>query len=51
MPVTTTPADATRRDILLRCAGAEPSVSRLADVYCRLLLPEDEPKIVGWSEL
>jgi DNA-binding transcriptional ArsR family regulator len=26
-------ADATRRDILHRCAGAEPSVSRLADVY------------------
>jgi DNA-binding transcriptional ArsR family regulator len=26
-------ADATRRDILRRCAGGEPSVSRLADVY------------------
>jgi DNA-binding transcriptional ArsR family regulator len=26
-------ADATRRDILHRCVGAEPSVSRLADVY------------------
>jgi DNA-binding transcriptional ArsR family regulator len=26
-------ADATRRDILHRCAGTEPSVSRLADVY------------------
>ena len=26
-------ADATRRDILHRCARAEPSVSRLADVY------------------
>jgi DNA-binding transcriptional ArsR family regulator len=26
-------ADATRRDILHRCAGGEPSVSRLADVY------------------
>ena len=26
-------ADTTRRDILRRCAGAEPSVSRLADVY------------------
>jgi DNA-binding transcriptional ArsR family regulator len=26
-------ADATRRDILQRCIGGEPSVSRLADVY------------------
>jgi DNA-binding transcriptional ArsR family regulator len=26
-------ADATRRDILLRCIRSEPSVSRLADVY------------------
>ena len=26
-------ADATRRDILRRCAGGEPSVSRLADGY------------------
>ena len=26
-------ADATRRDILLRCVEGEPSVSRLADVY------------------
>ena len=26
-------ADVTRRDILHRCVGAEPSVSRLADVY------------------
>ncbi len=26
-------ADTTRRDILRRCAGDEPSVSRLADVY------------------
>jgi DNA-binding transcriptional ArsR family regulator len=26
-------ADATRRDILHRCTGGEPSVSRLADVY------------------
>jgi DNA-binding transcriptional ArsR family regulator len=26
-------ADATRRDILRRCAQGEPSVSRLADVY------------------
>jgi DNA-binding transcriptional ArsR family regulator len=26
-------ADATRRDILHRCSGDEPSVSRLADVY------------------
>jgi DNA-binding transcriptional ArsR family regulator len=26
-------ADATRRDILRRCLGAEPSVSRLADAY------------------
>jgi DNA-binding transcriptional ArsR family regulator len=26
-------ADATRRDILRRCVGGEPSVSRLADVY------------------
>jgi DNA-binding transcriptional ArsR family regulator len=26
-------ADVTRRDILDRCVGAEPSVSRLADVY------------------
>jgi DNA-binding transcriptional ArsR family regulator len=26
-------ADATRRDIVHRCIGAEPSVSRLADVY------------------
>jgi DNA-binding transcriptional ArsR family regulator len=26
-------ADATRRDILRRCGHAEPSVSRLADVY------------------
>ena len=26
-------ADSTRRDILRRCAAAEPSVSRLADVY------------------
>jgi DNA-binding transcriptional ArsR family regulator len=26
-------ADGTRRDILRRCAGGEPSVSRLADVY------------------
>jgi DNA-binding transcriptional ArsR family regulator len=26
-------ADATRRDILRRCAGSQPSVSRLADVY------------------
>jgi predicted transcriptional regulator len=26
-------ADATRRDILDRCVRAEPSVSRLADVY------------------
>src|SRR5215204_3377821 len=26
-------ADATRRDILRRCIGREPSVSRLADVY------------------
>jgi DNA-binding transcriptional ArsR family regulator len=26
-------ADATRRDILLRCVQGEPSVSRLADVY------------------
>ena len=26
-------ADATRRDILRRCARGEPSVSRLADVY------------------
>jgi DNA-binding transcriptional ArsR family regulator len=26
-------ADTTRRDILRRCAGGEPSVSRLADVY------------------
>jgi DNA-binding transcriptional ArsR family regulator len=26
-------ADATRRDILHRCIGAKPSVSRLADVY------------------
>ena len=26
-------ADATRRDILRRCIGGEPSVSRLADVY------------------
>ncbi len=26
-------ADATRRDILLRCAGEEPSVSRLAEFY------------------
>ena len=26
-------ADATRRDILRRCLGGEPSVSRLADVY------------------
>jgi len=26
-------ADATRRDILHRCVRAEPSVSRLADVY------------------
>src|SRR5947209_4326710 len=26
-------ADATRRDILRRCAGGEPSVSRLSDVY------------------
>ena len=26
-------ADATRRDILRRCGGGEPSVSRLADVY------------------
>jgi len=26
-------ADGTRRDILHRCAGARPSVSRLADVY------------------
>jgi DNA-binding transcriptional ArsR family regulator len=26
-------ADTTRRDILRRCAGEEPSVSRLADVY------------------
>jgi DNA-binding transcriptional ArsR family regulator len=26
-------ADATRRDILRRCAGGEPSVSRLADAY------------------
>jgi DNA-binding transcriptional ArsR family regulator len=26
-------ADATRRDILHRCIGGEPSVSRLADVY------------------
>ena len=26
-------ADATRRDILRRCAGGEPSVSRLADDY------------------
>ena len=26
-------ADATRRDILRRCADGEPSVSRLADVY------------------
>ncbi len=26
-------ADATRRDIVTRCIGAEPSVSRLADVY------------------
>ena len=26
-------ADATRRDILRRCAGGEPSVSRLAAVY------------------
>jgi DNA-binding transcriptional ArsR family regulator len=26
-------ADATRRDILHRCVGDEPSVSRLADVY------------------
>jgi DNA-binding transcriptional ArsR family regulator len=26
-------ADATRRDILHRCVGGEPSVSRLADVY------------------
>jgi len=26
-------ADATRRDILRRCLGDEPSVSRLADVY------------------
>jgi DNA-binding transcriptional ArsR family regulator len=26
-------ADATRRDILRRCVGAEPSVSRLADDY------------------
>jgi DNA-binding transcriptional ArsR family regulator len=26
-------ADGTRRDILRRCVGGEPSVSRLADVY------------------
>ena len=26
-------ADSTRRDILRRCIGGEPSVSRLADVY------------------
>jgi DNA-binding transcriptional ArsR family regulator len=26
-------ADSTRRDILHRCAGGEPSVSRLADAY------------------
>jgi DNA-binding transcriptional ArsR family regulator len=26
-------ADSTRRDILRRCAGSEPSVSRLADAY------------------
>jgi DNA-binding transcriptional ArsR family regulator len=26
-------ADTTRRDILRRCAGGEPSVSRLADAY------------------
>jgi DNA-binding transcriptional ArsR family regulator len=26
-------ADATRRDILRRCLGAEPSLSRLAEVY------------------
>src|SRR5687768_4943045 len=26
-------ADATRRDILHRCVGGEPSVSRLADAY------------------
>ena len=26
-------ADSTRRDILRRCMGGEPSVSRLADVY------------------
>jgi DNA-binding transcriptional ArsR family regulator len=26
-------ADSTRRDILRRCLGGEPSVSRLADVY------------------
>jgi DNA-binding transcriptional ArsR family regulator len=26
-------ADATRRDILQRCTGGEPSVSRLAEVY------------------
>jgi DNA-binding transcriptional ArsR family regulator len=26
-------ADATRRDILRRCIGGEPSVSRLADLY------------------
>jgi DNA-binding transcriptional ArsR family regulator len=26
-------ADSTRRDILRRCAGGEPSVSRLADAY------------------
>jgi DNA-binding transcriptional ArsR family regulator len=26
-------ADATRRDILRRCIAAEPSVSRLADIY------------------
>src|ERR687898_2503044 len=26
-------ADPTRRDILRRCAGGEPSVSRLADAY------------------
>ena len=26
-------SDATRRDILHRCVGGEPSVSRLADVY------------------
>lgn len=26
-------ADATRRDILRRCMGAEPSLSRLAEVY------------------